>query len=143
MIDAAAVAFGDFPFSCQSSKGRRSHKQIRSVNDIFMDNPYYTLCTRHSFPRSPVRETREGIPDRPQLPSGAVFSCNLTGEPIGLKTSLSWPPSSVCRGWGQEAWQGLSGVVLTLPLKAGAGIGECSVVVFLLRVLFLAGRAVC
>ena len=47
-----------------------------------MDNPYYTLCTRHSFPPSPGRETREGVRGRPQLPSGAVFSCNLTGEPL-------------------------------------------------------------
>ena len=65
-------------------KGRRSHKQIGSENDILMDNPYYTLCTRHSFPPSPVRETRE-----PQFPSGAVFSCNLTVEQVGLKTYLS------------------------------------------------------
>ena len=56
------------------------------------------LCTRHSFPPSPVREMREGVPGRPQLPSGAVFSCNLTGEPIGLESSSFWPPSSVCRG---------------------------------------------
>ena len=26
----------------------------------------------------------------PELLGGAVFSCNLTGEPIGLKTSFSW-----------------------------------------------------
>ena len=68
-----------------------------------MVNPYYTLCTRHSFLLSPVRETREGVPGRPQLPSGAVFSCNLTGVSIGPKTALSWQPSSVCRGWGQQA----------------------------------------
>ena len=94
-----------------------------------MDNPYYTLCTRHSFPPNPVRETRQGVPGWPQLPSGAVFSCNLTGEPIGLETSLSWPASGVYRGWGQQAWQGLSAIVLTLPSKAGAGISECTVVV--------------
>ena len=63
-----------------------------------MDNPYYRLCTRHSFPSSPVRGTREGVPGRPQLPSGAVFSCNFTGEPVGLEISSPWPPSSVCRG---------------------------------------------
>ena len=98
MIGAAAVAFCDFPFFCESKKGRRSHKQIGSVNDIFMDNPYYTLCTGHSFPPSHVRETREGVPGGQQLPSGAVFCCNLIAGPMGLKTSLSWPPSSVCRG---------------------------------------------
>ena len=94
-----------------------------------MDNPYYTLCTRHSFLLSPVRETREGVPGRPQFPSGAVFSCNSTAGPIGPKTSLSWPPSSVCRGQGQQAWQGLIAVVLTLSSQAGAGVSECSVVV--------------
>ena len=40
-----------------------------------MDNSDHTLCTRHSFSLSPVRETREGVPGRQQLPSGAVFSC--------------------------------------------------------------------
>ena len=62
-----------------------------------MYNSYYTLCTliEHSFPPSPVRETREGVPGRPQLPSGAVFACTFTGEPIGLVTSLPWPSSSV------------------------------------------------
>ena len=72
-----------------------------------MYNPYYTLCTliEHSFPPSPVGKTRVGVPGRPQLPSGAVFACHITGEPIGLVTSLPWPPSSVCRGWGQQAWQ--------------------------------------
>ena len=81
-------------FSAQADKGA----DHTSVYDFFMDNPYYTLCTRHSFPQSPVRETREGVPGRPQLPSGAVFSCNLAGDPIGLETSLSWPSSSLCRG---------------------------------------------
>ena len=96
-----------------------------------MDNPYYTLCTliEHSLPPSPVRETGEDVPGRPQLPSSAVFACNLTGEPIGLVACLALPSSSVCRDWGQQAWQGLSAVVLTLPLKAGAGISDCSVVV--------------
>ena len=73
-----------------------------------MDNPYYTPCTRHSFPLSTVRETREGVPYRPQLPSGAVFSCCFTGGSIGPKTSLSWTPSTVCRCEGQQAWQVLS-----------------------------------
>ena len=100
-----------------------------SVNDFFRDDHYYTLCTRHSFAPSPVREKREGVPGRPQLASGAVFPCNLTGEPIGLVTCLPWPSSSVCSGWGQQGWQGLSAVVLTLPSKAGAGINECSVLV--------------
>ena len=62
-----------------------------------MDNLYYTLCTQHSFPLSPVRETREGVPGRTQLPSGAVFSCYITGGSIGPKTCLSWTPRSVCR----------------------------------------------
>ena len=108
-----------------------------------MDNPHYTLCTRHSFPPSPVREKREGVPGRRELPSGAVLSCNLTGGPIGLKTSLSWPPSSVSRGWGQQAWQGLGAVVLTLPSKAVAGISECSVVVSPASRVFLTVRGVC
>ena len=55
-----------------------------------MDNPYYTLCTRHSFPASPVSETREGITGWPQLPSGAVFSCNFIGEPVGLESFSAW-----------------------------------------------------
>ena len=56
------------------------------------------------LPPNPVRETRGGVPGRSQLPSGAVFACNFTEEPIGLVTSLTWPPSSVCRGLGQQAW---------------------------------------
>ena len=74
MIGAAAVAFGDFGVFRQSQKGRISRMQIGSENDFFMDNPYYTLCTWHSFPPSPVRERREGLSGRPQWPSGAVFS---------------------------------------------------------------------
>ena len=66
---------------------------------------------------------------RPEVPSGAVLACNFTAEPIELITSLPWPPCSVCRGWGQQAWQGLSAAVLTLRSKAGAGISERSVVV--------------
>ena len=55
-----------------------------------MYNPYYTLCRlkEHSFPPSPVRATRQGVPGRPQLPSGAVFACTFTGKSIGLATSL-------------------------------------------------------
>ena len=88
-----------------------------------------TLCTlmEHFFPPSPVREAR--FPGRPQLLSSAVFACNFTGEPVGVVTSLPWPPSSVCGAEGQQARLGLSAAVLTLPLKAGAGISECSVVV--------------
>ena len=69
------------------------------VNDYFMDNPYYRPCSQkgHYFPPSPVREMCEGVPGRPKLPSGAVFACNLTGEPTGLVTCLPWPSSSVCR----------------------------------------------
>ena len=86
-----------FHFSAKAKKGA-AHKNKFIFTNIFMDNPYYTLCTRHSFPPSPVRETREGFPGRRQLPSGAVFSCNLTGETIGLETSSTWTPSSSCRG---------------------------------------------
>ena len=85
-----------FHFCAQAKKGADKHKPIGSVNDIFMHNPYYTLCTPHSLPPSPVSEPREGVTGRPQLPSGTVFSCYLTGEPMRLKTSLSWPLSSMC-----------------------------------------------
>ena len=46
----------------QSKKGRRLHRQNGSVDDFFMYNAYYTLCTliEHSCPSSRVRETREG-----------------------------------------------------------------------------------
>ena len=86
-------------FSAQPKKGT-DHTNKLGQNDFFMDNPYYTLCTQieHSFPPSPVTETREGGRGRPQLPSGAVFACSFTGEPIGLVTSSLWPFSSVCRG---------------------------------------------
>ena len=63
-----------------------------------MNNPYYTPSTQHSFPPSPVRETRGGVPGKPQLLRGAMFASNLTGEPIGLVTCLPWPSSGVCRG---------------------------------------------
>ena len=55
----------------------------------------FTLCTpkEHSFPPSPSRETRCGVPFRPQTLGSSVFSCNLTGEPVGLVTSSSTPPS--------------------------------------------------
>ena len=84
-------------FFAYAKKGGDHTNQIWSMNDFFMDRPYYTLCTQHSFPPSPVKKTCEGVPGRPQLPSGAVISCNLTEAPIGLETSLSWPPSSLCR----------------------------------------------
>ena len=50
------------------------------------------------LPPSPVSEMRGGLPGSPQLPSGAVFACNFTGEPIRLVTSFTWAPSKVCRG---------------------------------------------
>ena len=37
--------------------------------------------------------------------------CSLvffTGGSLGPETSLTATPSSVCRGWGQQAWQELS-----------------------------------
>ena len=54
----------------------------------------FTLCTpkEHSFPPSPSRETRCGVPVRPQMLSSSVFSCDLTDEPPGLVTSPSTPP---------------------------------------------------
>ena len=96
-----------------------------------MYNPYFTLCTlrEHSFPPSIVRRTREGVPGRPQLPSGALVACNFTGQPIGLMTSVQLQCSSVCESYGQRAWQELSVAVFTIPSKALAGISECSVVV--------------
>ena len=59
----------------------------------------YTLCTHteHPFPPSPDRETRSGVPVRPQLLSSAVFSCSFTGGSIGPATSLTATSSSVCR----------------------------------------------
>ena len=58
----------------------------------------YTLCTQteHSFPPSPDRETRSGVPVRPQSLSSAVFSCTFTGGPLGPWTCSSTTPSSVC-----------------------------------------------
>ena len=58
----------------------------------------YMLCaqTEQSFPPSPDRETRSGVPVRPQSLSSAVFSCPFTGGPLGPETGSSTPPSSVC-----------------------------------------------
>ena len=58
----------------------------------------YTLCTHleHSFPPSPDRKTRSGVPVRPQLLSNAVFPCSFTGGSIGPATFLTATPSSVC-----------------------------------------------
>ena len=51
----------------------------------------FTLCTpkEHSFPPSPSREMPCGVPVRPQMLSSSVFSCNVTGERLGLVTSVA------------------------------------------------------
>ena len=56
------------------------------------------VCTQqeHPFPPSPSRETRCGVPVRPQKLSSSVFSCTLTGEPLGLLCPSSTPPSRAC-----------------------------------------------
>ena len=58
----------------------------------------FTLCTQqaHPFPPSPSSETRCGVPVRPQTLSSSVLSCNLTGEPLGLLSPSSKPPSRAC-----------------------------------------------
>ena len=60
------------------------HTNEMGILDVMAEiNTYYTPCTRHSFPLSPGRETREGVSVRPQSPRGTVFACHLTGGPIG------------------------------------------------------------
>ena len=55
------------------------------------------IASHHpSFPLSPSRETRCGVPVRPQTLSSSSVSCRLTGEPLGLVTSSSTPPSRAC-----------------------------------------------
>ena len=45
-----------------------------------------SMHAEHSLPPSPDRETRSGVPVRPQPLSSAVFSCFLTGGSIGPVT---------------------------------------------------------
>ena len=71
---AETVAFRNFPFFARAKQRADHTNKIGSVNDFFMDTPYYMLCMQHSFPPSSVRETREGVPGRPQFPSGAVLA---------------------------------------------------------------------
>ena len=61
-----------------------------------------TLTTRCApkqctSPSEPCQEIAPGHPGRPQLPSGALFAWNFTGEQTGLVTCLTWRSSSVCR----------------------------------------------
>ena len=60
--------------------------------------------TVRTFPPSPSRETCCDVLVRPQHLSSAVFSCFITGGPLGPEGSLSWPSSSACRRYGQQAW---------------------------------------
>ena len=70
----AAAAFGGFIFAHTKKVQITQSNGMGSVNVIFMDNTYYTPCARHSFPPSPVRETRVGVPGRPE---GLVALCSL------------------------------------------------------------------
>ena len=62
-----------------------------------MQSDFTAIHAEHSLPPIPDRETRSGIPVRPQPLSSAVFSCFLTGGSVGPETSLPSTPSRVCR----------------------------------------------
>ena len=48
-------------FSAQAKKGA-DHTNKLGQNDFFMDNPDYTLCTRHSFLSKPCQGNARGRP---------------------------------------------------------------------------------
>ena len=81
----------------QTNWGSGPLHQVQPLEDAVRSNSA-------TLPQSPVKETRGGVSGRPQLPSGAVCACNLTGGSIGPTLSSPWPPSSVCRGSGQQFW---------------------------------------
>ena len=66
-------------------------KRAQITQTTYCASSSSTLCTliEHSFPPSRVRETCEAVPGRPQLPSGAVFACHFTGEPIAALDLLA------------------------------------------------------
>ena len=84
-------------FSAQAKKGA-DHTNKLGQRTTLSWTTFTTSCA-HGTPSLQALSGKR-VPGRPQLPSGAVFSCNFTGGPKGAKTSLSWPPSSVCRGSG-------------------------------------------
>ena len=77
------------------------NKQLRLCLWQGQESDSIDICAvhakEHSLPPSPSRETRSGVPVRPQPLRSAVFSCLLTGGSVGPVTSLSSTPSSVCR----------------------------------------------
>ena len=74
-------------------------QEWRGLNNFFKYNAYNTPCAQHAsaFPPIPGRETHDGVSVRQQQPGSAVFSCILTGEPVGPESSLSRPSSRACR----------------------------------------------
>ena len=66
------------------------------MNDSAMNDTYSRYAAVHSFPPSPGRGTRNGVPVGPQQLSSSVFCSLLTGRRVGPTTSLTAAPSSVC-----------------------------------------------
>ena len=91
----------------------------------------YTLCTQteHPFPPIPDKETRSGVPIRPQSLSSALFSCPFTGGPLGPETPSSPAPGSACVGVVSQG-EGLS-PELAHPSMAGATVVSVGPVVCL------------
>ena len=69
------------------------------MEDMAVIHEYKTLCAQsvQSSLQALVRETRGGLRVRPQLPSGSVFACSFTGQPLGPQRLWSTRPRSVCR----------------------------------------------
>ena len=65
-------------------KGRRSHQRNgepkKMLNDSAMNDTYSRRAAVHSFPPSPGRGTRNGVPVRPQQLSSAVCCLLLSQE---------------------------------------------------------------
>ena len=91
----------------------------------------YTLCTQteHSFPPSPDKEMRSGLPVRRQSLSRAVFSCPFTGGPLGPEHALQQHQvACVVVGVVSQA-EGLS-PELAHPSMAGATVVSVGLVVW-------------
>ena len=97
MIGAVAI---DFFHALLNQGADHRNKELRLFLWQSRESDSINICAvhanEHSFPPSPSKETRFGVPVRPQTLSSSVFSCNLTVEPLGLVTSPSTPPSRAC-----------------------------------------------
>ena len=72
----------------QLNGARTTQSGMGTLNDLAMDLLYAVRSTSALPTENPVRETREGVPVRPQQPSGAVFTCFITRGAIRARDTF-------------------------------------------------------